>query len=479
MQRRRVVVIGGGITGLTTAYRLLAAARDEKGTLLSVTLLEERPRLGGTIQTERREGFLIDGGPDSFVTTRPQGTQLCKELGLSDRLISTTVRNRRVYVVHRGALEPLPEGLLLGVPTRTLPIARSRLLSWPEKARMAMDLLLPRRTSVRDESIGHFIRRRLGKAAAQRLAEPLLGGIYAGNVDTLSMRSTFPQLLELEHQHGSLIRGASAQMASRGNAAQASSPPAAFHSLLGGMGELIAALTKRVEKSGGEIQIDARVTAVVRGDAGARFLVRTMRAGGGTEEEIAADDVVLCVPAHAAASAIDGLDHEIAAKLRQIPYLSTATVVCGYHRVDVPHPLDASGFIVPRDEGRRILAATFISSKWTARAPSDAALLRVFVGGYRDAGVLAHSDEELIGLVRSELATLIGVRARPTLARVYRYPRANAQPVIGHTERVKTIRAIAERHPGLHFAGAAFDGVGIPDCVRQASEVAAHITGAR
>lgn len=480
MQVRRVVIVGGGITGLATAYRLLSAGRDAAGARLAVTLLEARPRLGGNIQTERREGFLIDGGPDSFVTTKPQAAALCKELGLGDRLIPTTSKNRRVYVVHRGALEQLPEGLLLGVPTRILPMVRTRLLSWPAKARMALDLLLPRRSSEGggDESVGHFVRRRLGDQAAAQLAEPLLGGIYMGNVDTLSLRSTFPQLLDLEAKHRSLIQGAIAQMLARGD--KSGKPPAsAFQSLLGGMGELIETLAAKVEKAGGEIRIGAEVTAIAKGDAGAGFLVRTARDGGAGLAELAADDVVLCAPAFVAADALDGLDREISAQLRQIPYLSTATVVCGYHRADVPHPLDASGLIVPKAEGRRIVAATFISSKWSARAPSDATLLRVFVGGHRDAGALAQSDEELIALARSELGALIGVRARPILARVYRYERGNPQPVIGHGARVRKIRALAERHPGLHFAGAAFDGVGIPDCVRQGGEVAARIAGAR
>lgn len=477
MQPRRVVIVGGGITGLAAAYRLLEARQDASGAPIAVTLLEARPRLGGNIRTERREGFLIDGGPDSFVVTKPQAAALCKEVGLGDRLIPTTPKNRKVYVLHRGALERLPEGLLLGVPTRILPMVQTSLLSWPTKARMALDLVIPRRASGGDESVGHFIRRRLGGAAVAQLAEPLLGGIYMGNVETLSMQSTFPQLLELEHKHGSLIRGAIAQMAAR--AVAPGQPPASpFQSLLGGMGELIDTLAARIEKAGGEIRIGAEVTAIRRGAAGAGFLLGTRR-DAGEVAEIAADDVVLCTPAYVAADALDGLDRDLSATLRQIPYLSTATVVCGYHRADVAHPLDASGLIVPRGEGRRIVAATFISSKWSARAPSDATLLRVFVGGHRDAGALSQSDEELIALARSELATLIGVRARPILARVYRYARANAQPVIGHAARVQKIRALAERHPGLHFAGAAFDGVGIPDCVRQGGEVAARIAGAR
>jgi len=475
VEPRKVVIVGGGITGLTTAYRLLRAGRDAADRPIAVTVLEERPRLGGNIVTERRDGFVIDGGPDSFVAVRPHATALCKEIGLGDRLIPTTERNRRVYVLHEGGLEELPEGLALGVPTRVLPMVKTKLVSWPAKARMALDLVLPRRLPEGDESIGHFVRRRLGDEATTHLVEPLLGGIYAGNVDTLSLRSTFPQLFEMEQQHRSLIVGSLAQRKARG-VKKKGPPPTAFYSLLGGMGDLIDTLAAKITRAGGVIRTGARAAEVRAGQA-ARFVVR-VAGEQGAFDELDADDVVLAAPAYASADALDGLDRDIAGKLRQIPYVSTAVIVLGYARVDVRHPLDASGFIVPKTEGRRILAATFISSKWTGRAPSDAALVRVFVGGHRDPGVLELSDAELIALAREELGELIGARARPMLSRVFRYERANAQPVIGHGLRMSKIRALAERHPGLHFAGAAFEGVGIPDCVRQAGEAAERIARA-
>ncbi len=471
MSARRVVVVGGGITGLTVAYRLLSSAR---GTPPEVTVLEERPRLGGNIQTERQGGFVIDGGPDSFVAAKPQATALCKEVGLGDRLIGTTEKNRRVYVPHRGALHTLPEGLVLAVPTRILPFARTPLFSWRGKARMALDLVLPRRAPGGDESVGGFIRRRLGSEALEVLAEPLLGGIYAGDVDTLSLRSTFPQLAELEDKHRSLIRGAMRQRKAQRRAPGAPAP-SPFHSLLGGMGELIERLAERIERAGGTIRTNAPASMIERldGEGGARYRVHVGR--NGASEVIEADDVVLTTPAHAAARALEGLDAAIAKELRGIPYLSTGTVVLAFARADVPHPLDAVGMVIPKDERRRILAATFISSKWVARAPADTALMRVFVGGHRDPGALAQSDEALVALAREELGSLLGLRASPMLARVFRYEHANAQPVVGHAERVRRIRSLAARHPGLHFAGAAFEGVGIPDCVRQANEAAAAV----
>jgi oxygen-dependent protoporphyrinogen oxidase len=475
---RHVVIAGGGVTGLTVAYRLLEAQGPDRP---KVTLLEALPRLGGVIRTERENGFVIDGGPDSFVATKPEATELCKDLGLGGRLIETTERNRRVYIRRGGELHLFPEGMLLAVPTRALPLARTKLLSWRGKARMALDLVIPRRARSADESIGAFIRRRLGSEALSVIAEPLLGGIYAGDIDALSIRSTFPQLLELEQKHGSLIRGALSRR--RGvPATPGRAPPSGFYSLLGGMGELVQALASRIDNAGGDIRIGTSIRGIARPRGGPlappspRFLVRVRGPSG--EETLAADDMVFAIPAYAAAAVLEGFDSELVTLLRQTPYQSTGTVVLGYARADIPHPLDALGLLLPKSEGRRVLAATFISSKWVGRAPADMALLRVFVGGHRDEGALAESDESLIALGRRELSELLGVRAAPILSRVYRYDRSNAQPTLGHAERVCLLRDRAARHPGLHFAGAAFDGVGIPDCVRQANEIAARVRGA-
>ncbi len=477
MSTRRVVVVGAGVTGLTVAYRLLAAGHDANGAKLEVTVLEERPLLGGNIVTERSGGFVIDGGPDSFVVMRPQAKALCEDLGLGDHLIPTTPRNRRVFVALNGGLVQMPEGLSLGVPTRVWPMVRTPLVSWVGKARMALDLVLPKGPTDSDESIGHFVRRRLGDEAATQLAEPILGGIYVGNVDALSLRATFPQLLEQEQKYGSLIRGAVAQMAARALAAGNKETPSAFLSLLGGMGELIDTLASKIRRAGGTLRVGAPVAAIKAGQGDTkspRFLVQI---AGDVGETIEADDVILCTPAYSAADALDTLDRPLSALLRQTPYISSATVVVAYRRADMPHALDATGLVVPKSEKRRILAATFISSKWAGRAPSDAVLLRVFVGGHRDPGALALGDDALVTLAREELGAFVGVRVKPMLARVFRYERANAQPSIGHLARVKRARALAEAHPGLQFAGAAFDGVGIPDCVRQANDAAANVIG--
>jgi oxygen-dependent protoporphyrinogen oxidase len=246
-----------------------------------------------------------------------------------------------------------------------------------------------------------------------------------------------------------------------------------FRSLAGGMGELVEHLERAILDRGGFILKGAAVEAVTAGNPGARLAVTTAGAA-----PLPADDVVICTPAHAAAPALDGLDGDLSSTLREIPYVSTATIVVGYARADVQHPLDASGLIIPKGEARRALATTFTSSKWAGRCPEDMVLLRVFAGGHRDPGALAHTDEELVEMARDELGALLGIRAQPLLSRVFRWERANAQPSVGHPDRLRRMRAAAARHPGLHLAGAAFDGVGIPDCVRQANEVAERISTA-
>ncbi len=469
----RVVVAGGGITGLTTAYRLLRAGRDAAGVPFAVTVLEARARFGGNILTERRDGCVLDGGPDAFVAARPHAVDLCKELGLGDRLMGTVAENRKVYIRQGGVLHPLPEGLVLTVPTRVLPLARSALFTWRGKARMGLDLVLPRRRGGDDESIGHFIRRRLGGEALERLAEPLLGGIYAGDVDTLSLAATFPQLRDLEHDHGSLIRGALAQRIRRGAPRPGAPPPSLFQSLEGGMGELVTALRSAIEASGGSLRTGAEIEAITTGPAGARLGVKV----AGEGDLVPADDVVCCTPAFAAAGALAELDPELSGLLREVPYVSTATIAVGYARSDVDRPLDASGLIITKKEGRRALAVTFTSSKWAGRCPDDVVLLRVFAGGHRDPEALTRSDDELAAMAESELSALLGIRARPVLTRVFRWERANAQPSVGHLARLARMRERTQRLPGLHLAGAAFEGVGIPDCIRQATEAAGRVVG--
>ncbi len=463
-----VVVVGGGVTGLTAAYRLLSGG-DGK---LRVTLLESDVRLGGKIRTVREDGLVLDGGPDAFVVQKPQAAALCREIGLGDRLVETRVENRRVYVARGDALHLLPEGVVLTIPTRIVPLARSALFSWGGKLRMGLDLVRPPKRDGEDESIASFVRRRLGDEALVRLAEPLLGGIYAGDCEKLSIRATFPQLAELEGKYGSLVRGV---LATRPPHVPGAPPPSAFFSLRSGMGELVETLEALVRERGAEIHTGFAVRAVGGGmAAGARLrVVAEDRAGAALALD--ADHVVMAAPAHAASRALEELAPRLASEIGAIPYVSTATMVLAYARRDVPHAMDAVGVVLPKDAGRRILAITFVTSKWEARAPEGTALIRVFFGGFRREPDVALDDAALERIARDELRAVLGITAAPRLTRAFHYPKSNPQPHVGHKDRLARVRVQADQVPGLHLGGAAYDGVGIPDCIRQANDMATRV----
>jgi protoporphyrinogen/coproporphyrinogen III oxidase len=462
---RRVIVVGGGVTGLSTAYRL----GREGG--VAVTLLESAPRLGGNIVTERRDGFTLDGGPDSWVATKPHATALARELGLDGELVPTVEATRRVYVAWRGTLHAVPEGLILAVPTRITPVLESRLFSWGAKVRMGMEVFVPRsKAGDEDESIGDFVRRRLGREVTERLAAPLLGGIFAGDAASLSMRATFPQLVDMEQKHGSLIR---AMRAARKAQPPGKKPPSAFLSLRGGMEGLVRALGANL--AGVQIETGAQVRAVARlpdGDSRGRYELSV----AGRPSRFA-DDVVLAVPAWSAADALRPLDAPTADLLAGIPYLSTATVFLAFRRADVDHPLDAVGFIVPREQGRPMLAATWVSSKWDHRAPEGSVLMRAFFGGAWGEGDLARDDVGLAALALEEMRRWMHLKGDPIFTRVFRFTRASAQPLVGHLTRMKGVRERLARWPGLYVGGNGYDGIGIPDCVKQGEEIARSILG--
>jgi oxygen-dependent protoporphyrinogen oxidase len=454
MARTRVVIVGGGVSGLATAYAL--------GKARAITLLEAQMQLGGNIQTVEQAGFTIDGGPDSWVNAKPAATKLARELGLSEELMPTEPASRRVYVARGGRLVPMPEGLALGVPTRFWPIVTTGVFSFEAKLRMALEPLIPARQADTDESIAEFFGRRLGDEAVDTLVGPMLGGIYAGDASELSMRATFPQFVAQEKKYGSLVR---AMRASRKPAPEGGPPPSAFTSIRGGMQRLVEALAVRIDPTA-DLRIGCPVREVRRADGASAWTVVTE--GG---EHFSAEDVVFAGPAHIGASALEGLDRDLASALDAIRYTSTATVFFALRREDVQHPLDATGFIVPRSERHSALAGTWVSSKWAHRAPEGHALIRVFFGGAGREDVVNLSDKELVDLGAKELETLMGLVPRPIFTRIFRFRRASPQPTMGHLERVATIRKHAARWPGLHFTGSGF-AIGIPDCVKMAEETA-------
>jgi oxygen-dependent protoporphyrinogen oxidase len=463
----RLVIVGGGITGLAAA-RAASVRSQERGRPVTITVLEQLARFGGQIVTERIDGYLLDGGADSWVVTKPHATALARALGLSGSMVGTQATNRRYYVAWADRLHAVPEGLVLGVPTRLGPLLRTRLFSWAGKARMAMEPWVRARRfqgDDEDESIADFARRRLGREAAERLVAPLLGGISAGDASDISVRASFPQLVAMERDYGSLVRGMRAARAERARAqAEAGGgrmEGSAFVSLQAGVGELTRVLAERLGGQGVSLRPGAAVEALARRGAG--YLVRV--AGG---ESIEADALVLAIPGHAAAPLLEPLDRDLARQVASIVYGSTATVFLGYRRDQIEHPLSGVGFVVPRASGRPVLAATWVSSKWDGRAPAGHVLLRVFVGGPAGESTLSGGDDDLVRVARSALRSLMGIHAEPRLARVFRFERASAQMRVGHLTIMRSIRDRLARHlPGLRVAGGGYDGVGIPDCIRQ------------
>jgi protoporphyrinogen/coproporphyrinogen III oxidase len=480
-----VAVIGGGISGLSTAFYL----RKLRPTT-TITLFESSSRLGGNIRTERRDDFVVDAGPDSFMRAKPAAMELCRELGLESEFIGARPGARRVYVARQGQLQAVPEGLVMGVPTRLGPLLRSNFLSLSGKLRMLAEALIPSgfgrsSTDANDESIAAFMIRRFGKEAALRFAAPMLAGIYAGDAERLSMNATFPLLSALEQQHGSVIWGLLLAQYSRTKGALqhprlarleaalqwlAGAPiepqESPFVSLRSGMGTLISALASHLGET--RVLVGRQIDSVQR--AGDGWSVFT----AGNRLEF--DAVVLAPPAHVAANLLS--PGPLSDELRAIRYASTATAFFGFDERSLARPLEGAGFIVPPGEGS-VLAGTWITSKWEGRAPDGSILVRAFLGGTRsDTDVTQQDDETLVALAFSELQRLAGGFGKPRFTSVHRHVASNPQPSLGHRERVARINTELAALPNLHLAGAAYDGVSIADCVRQARVVAERISSA-
>jgi len=459
-RQRRVVVVGGGIAGLAAAYRLSRSAPA-----LAVTLVEAGPRLGGKILTERPDGLVIEAGPDSFLSAKPAATRLCEELGLGGELVGTTDSGGGTYILRDGRLEPLPEGISGLVPTRVRPLLRSGLLSTRAKLRLGLEVVVPARRDEGDESVAAFVRRRFGGEAYERMAQPLLSGIYAGDAEQLSLLATFPRLRESERTHGSLIRGMLAQRRAAPKPPSGSAPPlSAFLSLAGGLGELTETLAGALDRV--EVRSGVAATAVAwRGSGG-----WTLRLANG--DVLEADALLLATPAWASADLLQELSAPLAATLRQIPYTSTATITAAYRSTDIAGLGAGRGFVIPRVEDRELTAVTWVTSKFPGRAPQGVALARGFVGRAGREAAVDLADDDLVALVRRELREILGLTAEPFLARVYRWPRALPQYTLGHLERVATIDRHVAQLPGLYLLGSAYRGVGIPDCIQSGSDAA-------
>jgi oxygen-dependent protoporphyrinogen oxidase len=444
-----VAIVGAGIAGLAAAYEL-----QRRG--VSVRVFEAAPRAGGVVSTERFDGWVVDGGPDSLLVQKPAAVALCRELGIADRLVST-LTPRTAFILRDDRLHPIAEGSFLGFPIRAGALARSSVFSLAGKARMALEVVIPRRDGDDDdESIGTFVRRRFGDEAVDYLAEPLLAGIHAGDVERLSLRALFPRLLDAERTSGSVIRALRALRVKP-------SAQGAFVSLPGGVAELVEAIVGALAPS--TLTLATRVTEIRRAGT---YGIETP-AG-----RVEAQSVVLAVPAYVAGSLLHAFDTHLAALCEAVPYASTATVAFGYRRDQVAHPLQGSGFVVPRVERVPLLAATWVTSKWPGRAPPDHVLLRGFLGGGRDPRRLDASDDTLMALAREELTRLLGITGDPVFSRLFRWTRQSPQYEVGHLQRVAAIEQRLASIPGLFVTGSGFRAIGIPDCIADARETAAR-----
>ncbi|HJP57496.1 MAG TPA: protoporphyrinogen oxidase [Gemmatimonadales bacterium] len=454
----RVAVVGGGISGLAAAE---AVVRSHPS--VAVTVLEAAGRLGGVIRTEHSEGYVIEHGPDALLAAKPAAAELCARVGLAGRLHGTTTGIGRAYVLREGRLRRLPSGMSGLVPARPAALLLARGLSWPARLRAALEPLMPRGHPLREESVEHFVVRRLGRGMYEDVVEPLLSGIHAGDGGTLSLDAAFPQLRALEQRYGSLARGAR----------RVRPGGSGFVSLRGGLGELVHALSGALEATGRvSLRTGAEVRKVHASDSGARLEL----ASG---DRVDADAVVVATAAAPMGRLVAGLSAAAAALLAQVRSSSVSIVTLGFPATAVRRPLDASGYVVPRRDGRPVLACTWSSVKFPGRAPAGRALFRVFIGGAGRADAAGGDDASLIGIARAELGSTLGATGIPELVRVARWRDAMPQYAVGHAHRMSRVRAELAGLPWLALAGNMWDGVGISDCIRSgeraAAEVLAHL----
>jgi protoporphyrinogen/coproporphyrinogen III oxidase len=470
----RIGIIGGGIAGLAAAWELEKARAA--GEALSYTLFEASSRLGGSVASEVVNGTVLERGPDSFLTEKPAAAELCRELGLGGDLIPSNDAGRRTCIVVRNRLVPLPDGLMFLVPTRLVPTALTPLFSLRSKIRMGLELLHPPRPAVGDESVAALVERHYGAEAVDRLADPLLSGIYGGEASELSAQAVLPRLVEMERKHGSLTRGmlaARKQMRARAQTADQTAkrvPAATFTSLRGGMQQMVDAISARLDTE--SLRLNTPVSSLGRTEDGWQV------EAGGTIYGF--DAVIVASQAWVAGALLGQVDAELAVDLAATPYSSSITVNLVYDEARMGALPEGFGFLIPASEGRAMLACTFVHRKFLGRTAPGKTVLRGFLGGTRNEALLAESDSALIAMVRRELSEILGRKIlppalEPEQTQITRWPRAMAQYSIGHRERMARIAARVAALPGLRLAGNAYDGIGIPDCIRLGRQAAREL----
>ena len=457
---KRVAIIGGGIAGLSAAFYLERARRG--GAAVDWLLLEKSGRLGGVIRSELHEGYVLEAGPDSFLTMKPAGAQFCRDLGIADQLISSNDSDRKTYIVVEGQLTPIPDGLEFMVPTRIAPMASTRLFSAGTKMRMAKELFAGGGNQKQDESVADFVRRHFGQEMVDRVAEPLLAGVYGGNADEMSVRAVLPRFAEMERESGSLVRAT--LKARKARTKSAAKPQPLFTSLRNGLQDMVNAAVAALPVD--HVRLQQPVTAVER--CGSGWVVKT------EERSEPFDAVVMATPAPVTAQLLHGVNPALVSGLRQIKYSSSAAVALGYDRPITLPP--GHGFLVPRTEGRSMLACTFVHRKFPFRAPEGASLLRCFLSSSRVPDLNHRDDYWLLSTMLAEIGEILAVTETPLFANIYRWECALPQYSTGHLERVAQMEKILKETPGLHVIGNSFHGIGIPDCIKSGKEAAEKLS---
>ena len=450
MQQGPVIIVGGGVSGLSAAYYLAKAG-------IASTLVERRPRLGGVVQTEYVHGCAIEAGPDSYLGIKPAAGELIREVGLGDDIIGSNDHQRITYIWRHGRLVALPDGLMMMVPTKVMPMALSPLLGWGTKIRMGLEYFRkPNGTAAPDRSVAEFITDHYGRESLEYLAEPLLSGVYGGDPKRLSAPSVLTRFVELETKYGSLTKGV---LAARAKMPKSRAP--LFQTLKHGLTTLVSEVEKRI----------AGQVTVVQGEAEALAPGR-LRVNGGWME---ASQVVLACPAYEAAALLGDLDPALATLLNQVEYSSSLTLSFGFRKADLGGNPKGFGLLVPSKERQRLVACTWVQNKFSYRVPDDMAVLRCFFGGAADAAVLSESDDTLIAVARDEIRRILGITAAPAFHTIARWPRSMAQYTVGHSARLKEIEARAAALGNVYLAGNAYSGIGIPDCIKTGRDAATKI----
>jgi len=469
----KIIIIGGGIAGLAAAVHLKAGAKAH-GKTVDLLLLEKNGRIGGKILTEKHDKYLIEGGPDSFLPEKVWTVNLAKHLGVGPEMLPSNDEFKGTFIYSKNELHSLPEGVMLMVPTSFWPMAKSHLISWPGKIRMGMEIFMPKRKFIEDESLASFVTRRLGRECLEKIAEPLVAGIHTSNPDNMSVLATFPRFVQMEQKNGSLIMGMLAAMKNRPHAMHNSpapktgTPKLTFSmSFKNGMQTLSQACADYIGKD--SIRLGAAVKAVEPKGKGYAVVLEN-------GEKLEADHIMIGTASYDTAEIVKGFDETLAAQMNRIEWSSSATVSIAFRKKDVRVPLNGFGFIVPRVEGRRINASTYSSIKWSFRAPDDTVLIRVFVGGgHHEELVHELDDAGMTKMVLEELDVVLGLKANAQFSKVYRWFKGMPKYTVGHLDRITLLDRMLSAHPGLHLIGCSYKGIGIGDCVHEAQIAAEKI----